>query len=152
MKIQKLDLYFEENTTIGEIFKQYRLQNHLTISDVAAYLKLKEKDISDLEDDLIYDKKPTIFIRSLIKGYAKFLKINNKILEEKLESLSQKRESATKQHLLENDRYSPTAKQIGYALLVLIIAYSFFFHDFFVKNYLTSDLIIEKINNYDTQF
>ena len=148
MKIQNLD----ENSTIGEIFQKYRAQKNLTTRDVAAYLKVKEQYILDLENDLIFTKKPALYVSGLNRSYAKFLKIDDNLLAKKLGFPHEKNEIAKKYHIIENDKYNPTQKQIIYSLLLLFISYAVFFYNLSQKDYLNSDLIIEKINNYDTKF
>jgi hypothetical protein len=120
-EINKLD--------IGDLLKKNREILGLSIIDVANIIKVKEKDIFKLENNNIEEIEKNIYIIGLIKSYGKLLKINNKIIEEKLDDLSIKLNIDIKKHTLlnleENKEFKPSKNLLfkSYVLLFFILLF-----------------------------
>jgi cytoskeletal protein RodZ len=91
-----------ENLSIGEFLKKKREESNLEISKVATFLKVRINDIKLLENNDIDKIAKNIYIIGLIKSYAKFLKINNNIIDKKISDLSIRSNTENKKHMLLN--------------------------------------------------
>lgn len=91
-----------ENLSIGEFLKKKREESNLEISKVATFLKVRINDIKLLENNDIDKIAKNIYIVGLIKSYAKFLKINNIIIDKKISDLSIRSNTENKKHMLLN--------------------------------------------------
>ncbi len=132
--------------TIGQILRKYRIENKIKTSDIARSFNVKEQDILDLENDVIYDKKSTAYVNGLIRGYQKLLKINDPLSGQNPENLSRKGLLLNNYELPEESSYTLSPKQIIQVLFLVLISYLVFFCDFSKNDDLTTELIIERIN------
>ncbi len=73
--------------TIGEILRRKRRELKMEIADVCTYLKVKEHDIEAIENEKWNKVTNHLYKTGLIRSYAKFLKIDPQIIEEKIKSL-----------------------------------------------------------------
>jgi len=141
----------KKELTIGTILKTYRTNSKISIDKVASSLNVKKQDILDLEKDLIKDKKPHTYVSGLIRSYRNLLKIDDSILDKRISEFSKNVNKSDKNKLIENNKYIYGKKYFIYAIFMLLLAYIIFFYDS-LNEKITTDLIIEKINKYETQF
>lgn len=91
-----------ENQSIGEFLKICRENSGIEITKVANFLKVRVSDIKSLEENDIDKIAKNIYAKGLIKSYAKYLKINNNIIESKISELSLKSNVDIKKHMFVN--------------------------------------------------
>ncbi len=150
IKIKNKDYQIDKELTIGEILKYCRIQNDIKIKDVSLALKIKEQDIKDLENDGIYLKKSVFYINGLIKIYGNLLKIDRSLVKEKVASLAINVGRVDQYKLIdpeESEQYIPGRRYVAYAILLLLIIYFMLFCDFNSDKILTTDSIIDRIDN-----
>lgn len=146
-----------DHLTLGELLNQSREKLEIEIKEVANFLKVRPNDIKLLENNDIEKIAKNIYIPGLIKSYGKYLKINNKIINEKIQELSLRSNIEVKKHTLINlgdDRSLSPSKNFFYNSMIAFVVLSFFFILLFIlehKNELinTKNIIsdIQKINN-----
>ncbi len=146
-----------EQLTLGELLRLSREKAKIDIIEVANFLKVRSSDIKLLEDNDIEKIAKNIFIPGLIKSYGKYLKINTKIINEKIQELSLRSNIDVKKHMLLNvgdsKNLSPSKEIFFHSLVASIILFLFFmiFFSLEQKNDLinTENIIsdIQKINN-----
>lgn len=146
-----------DHLTLGELLNQSREKLEIEIKEVANFLKVRPNDIKLLENNDIEKIAKNIYIPGLIKSYGKYLKINNKIINEKIQELSLRSNVEVKKHTLINigkDQELSPNKEVFFNVAILCIILLIFFIIFFSlenKNELinTKNIIfeIEKINN-----
>ncbi len=146
-----------DHLTLGELLNQSREKLEIEIKEVANFLKVRPNDIKLLENNDIEKIAKNIYIPGLIKSYGKYLKINNKIINEKIQELSLRSNIEVKKHTLINlgdDRSLSPSKNFFYNSMIAFVILSLFFILLFIlehKNELinTKNIIsdIQKINN-----
>ena len=146
-----------DHLTLGELLNQNREKLEIEIKEVANFLKVRPNDIKLLENNDIEKIAKNIYIPGLIKSYGKYLKINNKIINEKIQELSLRSNIEVKKHTLINlgdDRSLSPSKNFFYNSMIAFVVLSLFFILLFIlehKNELinTKNIIsdIKKINN-----
>ena len=146
-----------DHLTLGELLNQSREKLEIEIKEVANFLKVRPNDIKLLENNDIEKIAKNIYIPGLIKSYGKYLKINNKIINEKIQELSLRSNIEVKKHTLINlgdDRSLSPSKNFFYNSMIAFVVLSLFFILLFIlehKNELinTKNIIsdIQKINN-----
>ena len=146
-----------DHLTLGELLNQNREKLEIEIKEVANFLKVRPNDIKLLENNDIEKIAKNIYIPGLIKSYGKYLKINNKIINEKIQELSLRSNIEVKKHTLINlgdDRSLSPSKNFFYNSMIAFVVLSLFFILLFIlehKNELinTKNIIsdIQKINN-----
>lgn len=146
-----------DHLTLGELLNQNREKLEIEIKEVANFLKVRPNDIKLLENNDIEKIAKNIYIPGLIKSYGKYLKINNKIINEKIQELSLRSNIEVKKHTLINlgdDRNLSPSKNFFYNSMIAFVVLSLFFILLFIlehKNELinTKNIIsdIQKINN-----
>lgn len=113
--------------SIGEILKERRQNLKMEISDVSNYLRIKASDIVAIEANEIDRIARHLYAPGLIRSYGKFLKIDEKIIEEKIRNLSLKSNTDNKKHLLinigENIDLTPDKDSFFNFLLVSILLF-----------------------------
>lgn len=123
-------IYNLDNYTIGQILNKSRKDLNLEVKDVCVYLKVKESDIIFLEEDKFDKSNNHLYRRGLIRSYAKFLKIDEILIETKIKELPFESNVANKKYQLlnigENIDLTPDKEMffnflIGAILLSLII-------------------------------
>lgn len=113
--------------TLGEVLKEKRQELRMEISDVSAYLRIKVSDILAIENNEISRLAKHLYAPGLIRSYGKFLKIDDKIIEEKIRLLSFKSNTENKKHLLvnigENIELTPDKDSVFNFLLISVLVF-----------------------------
>ena len=146
-----------EQLSLGELLKKSREGLEIKIQEVSSFLKVRPSEIKLLENNDIEKIAKSIYIPGLIKSYGKYLNINAKIINEKIQELSLRSNVEVKKHTLINigkDQELSPNKEVFFNVAILCIILLIFFIIFFSlenKNELinTKNIIfeIEKINN-----
>ena len=146
-----------EQLSLGELLRLSREKAKIDIMQVANFLKVRSGDINLLENNDIEKIAKNIYIPGLIKSYGKYLKINTKIINEKIQELSLRSNIDVKKHMLLNvgdsKNLSPSKEIFFNSLVASVILFLFFIIFFSLerKNDLinTENIIsdIQKINN-----
>lgn len=121
----------EENQQIeislGKILKEKRQNLKMEISEISSYLRIKPNDIQAIENDDIGSISKGLYVQGMIIAYAKFLKIDQKITEEKIKFLPIKSNVENKKHLLlhigENTEITPSKDSFFNFLLISILLF-----------------------------
>ncbi len=92
----------EKKKIIGDILQQKRQELNLEIKDIALYLKIKTYDIEALESEDWERITRHLYRPGLIRSYAKMLKIDDIIIEEKIKELPFESNVKNKKHKLIN--------------------------------------------------
>jgi cytoskeletal protein RodZ len=146
-----------EQLSLGELLKKNRESLNIKIQEVSNFLKVRPSEIKLLENNDIEKIAKSIYIPGLIKSYGKYLNINAKIINEKIQELSLRSNVEVKKHTLLNvgkeNELSPS-REIFFNVAIFCVILLIFFIIFFSlenKNELinTKNIIfeIEKINN-----
>ncbi len=98
---EQLDQSLDE-VSVGQILKNKRQKLKIEADEVAAYLKIKLRDIEALENDDLHKIIKHLYIPGLLRSYAKFLKIDQRIIEEKIKLLHIESNTNNKKHQLLN--------------------------------------------------
>lgn len=141
-----------KDMTIGEMLKYAREKMNIDYDFVGAALRVKIKDIIALEEDNANLITSRLYLTGFIKSYAKLVKINEKIVEEKIKKLSIGSNTDKKDHNLlieDEDVCKPSSETFFHAILLFIILYLilFCFDQFKAKDMVTSETIINELNN-----
>jgi cytoskeletal protein RodZ len=91
-----------EIKTLGTIYRQKRLDSKIEIAKVSNFLKVRPFDINAVENDEINKISKNIYAPGLIRSYGKFLKIDEKIIEEKIRECAFRSNTENKKHILVN--------------------------------------------------
>ncbi len=89
-------------TSFGEILRNKREELRMEIAEVSSHLRIKSADIEAIEGDEIVKITTNIYIPGLLRSYAKFLRIDEKIIEEQIGLLQLKSNVDNREHLLVN--------------------------------------------------
>ena len=87
---------------IGEFLKERRQNLKLEITDVSSYLKVKAHDIEAIENDNLAGVTKHLYVPGLIRSYARFLKLDPKVIEENIRVLPIESNVKNKKHQLLN--------------------------------------------------
>lgn len=139
----------DENSTLGEILKDCRVKNNIELKQVSAMLNVKEIDIKNIEDNMLSFKKPKIYTEGLVRSYAKLLKIDSKLIKEKL-VFTKNFEGSNNNKAINIDsenKYAPNVKHTIYSLTILVIIYLILFYGNNKTQIIETDLLIKLINN-----
>lgn len=147
-----------ENLPVGEFLKNIRENQGIDIEKVSKFLKVRIKDINYLENNEIDKIEKNIYVVGLIKSYGNYLKINEKIIESRIQDLGLKSNTENKRHTLinigKNRDLSPANDLLFNAIIatMVIIIFSLVMINIFntQRNIITSETIIndiQKINN-----
>jgi cytoskeletal protein RodZ len=141
-----------KDMTIGEMLKSAREKLNIDYNFVSSALRVKTKDIIALEEDNANLITSHLYLVGFIKSYAKLVKINEAIVEEKIKKLSISSNTDNKNHNLlieEEDVCSPDRETFFHAILLFVILYLilFCFDQFKAKDMVTSESIINELNN-----
>jgi cytoskeletal protein RodZ len=116
-----------EAQSIGQILREKKQDLKIETAEICAYLKVKAGDIEAIENDNLEGVTKHIYVLGLIRSYAKFLKIDAKIIEEKIKLLSVKSNTDNKNHLLinigENPAVTPSKDSFFNFLLISILLF-----------------------------
>jgi len=91
-----------KNKIIGDILRQKRQELNLETSDIASYLKIKSRDIEMLENEEWDFNSRQLYRLGLIRSYAKMLKIDDAIIEERIKKLPRESNVKNKKYKLLN--------------------------------------------------
>ena len=112
---------------LGEILRTKRQDLKMEVPEVSFYLKIKSRDIEAIENGNLANITKHLYVLGLIHSYAKFLKINEQIIEEKIKFLSIKSNTENKDHQLlnigEDAKLSPSKDNFFNFLLVSILVF-----------------------------
>jgi cytoskeletal protein RodZ len=150
IKIKHKNIELEEGLSLGKILEHCRTKNDVQIKDVALSLMVKERDIVDLESDEIYLKKSAFYINGLVRSYGALLKIDDKVIKEKMSTLSFNSPILGKFKLIdvqEGNKYNPGRKYLSYSVLLLLVFCFMAFCSMDSKDNLTTDDIIKRISD-----
>lgn len=121
--------YFNNSVgkSIGKILHERRLESNIEISEISSYLKIKTSDISAIEDDDLNRITKHLYVPGLIRSYAKFLKIDQQVIEEKIRNLPIASNVENKKHQLlnigENSKLAPDKDAVLNFLLISILSF-----------------------------
>jgi cytoskeletal protein RodZ len=146
-----------DQLSLGDLLRLNREKSEIEIKEIANFLKVRSSDIKLLENNDIEKIAKNIYIPGLIKSYGKYLKINGKILNEKIQELSLRSNIEVKKHTLINlgdDRNLSPSKNLFFNSVVTFITLLLFLIIFFSlehkKEIINTENIIfdiQKINN-----
>lgn len=91
-----------EEVSVGQILKNKRQKLKIDVSEAAAYLKIKSRDIEAIENDDLTKILKHLYTPGLLRSYAKFIKIDQRIVEEKIKQMHIESNTSNKKHLLLN--------------------------------------------------
>jgi cytoskeletal protein RodZ len=147
----------ENIISLGKILQQKREDLKLEIKQAATFLNIKEAALLAIENDEIntlQDKR--LYAYGLVRSYAKFLKIDEKIIEEQIKLLHFKSNVENKKHLLlnigEDDKLSPTKDDFFNFLLISILLFLILLSIYSInssKNSISNQEIISKFEQID---
>lgn len=124
---QNSELKQLEEVFVGKILREKRQELKIEISEVSAYLRVKKHDVEGIENDDLASITKHLYVPGLIRSYAKFLKIDQKIIEEKIKSLPIKSNTENKKHQLlnigENTELKPDKDSFFNFLLISILLF-----------------------------
>ena len=116
-----------QEISLGQFLRERRQDLKMEISDISTYLRIKPSDISAIENDEIARIAKSLYAPGLIRSYAKFLKIDQKTIEERLKVLPIKSNVENKKHLLlnigENVDLTPNKDSVLNFLLISILLF-----------------------------
>ena len=146
-----------DQLTLGDLLRLTREKAEIDIKEIANFLKVRSNDIKLLENNDIEKIAKNIYIPGLIKSYGKYLKINSKIINEKIQELSLRSNIEVKKHTLINlgdDRNLSPSKNLYFNSVVMFVTLLLFLIIFFSLEHKkeiinTKNIIsdIQKINN-----
>lgn len=93
--------------TIGQLLKNRRQNLKMEVKAVASYLRIKSDDVLAIENDDQASVTKHLYVPGLVRAYAKFLKIDQKTIEEKIKLLSIPSNVENTKHKLINVGESP---------------------------------------------
>jgi cytoskeletal protein RodZ len=162
-KMENTDIFNKNNNddydqlSLGDLLRLNRKKAEIDIKEVANFLKVRSNDIKLLENNDIEKIAKNIYIPGLIKSYGKYLKINSKIINEKIQELSLRSNIEVKKHTLinlGNDRNLSPSKNLFFNSVLIFITMFLFLIIFFSlerkKEIINTENIIfdiQKINN-----
>ena len=123
-----------DQLSLGDLLRLNRKKAEIDIKEVANFLKVRSNDIKLLENNDIEKIAKNIYIPGLIKSYGKYLKINSKIINEKIQELSLRSNIEVKKHTLINlgdDRNLSPSKNLFLNSVVIFITMFLFLIIFF---------------------
>lgn len=113
--------------SLGQILREKRQFLKMEIVEISTYLKIKSRDIEAIENDDLKHIAKHLYVPGLIRSYAKFLKIDLKLIEEKIKVLPIASNTENKKHQLlnigESDQLSPDKDSVFNFLLISILLF-----------------------------
>lgn len=149
-----------EEISIGQILRNKRQKLEITIEEVAAFLKIKSRDITAIEDDDLSKILKHLYVPGILRSYAKFLKIDPRIIEEKIKLLRIQQNTHNKKHQLlnigENNELTPDKNHFFNLLifsvalfLILLSIYNFAENNSGQNSSINSDSLVEELKKID---
>ncbi len=141
--------------SLGEILKAKREELRMEISEISSHLRVKQSDLVAIENNRIKSITNHIYAPGLIRSYAKFLRINEKVIEEQLGLLKFRSNIDNKAHALlnldEEDNLSPS-KNISFnaltlAIILLLLLFPIYNHFEDKSDLITNSDLISQLNS-----
>jgi len=128
--------YSSDKFSLGEILRAKREELKIEIAEISAHLRVKSSDIAAVEENHFHKITSNIYAPGFVRTYAKFLRIDNKIIEEQISLIRFGSNIENKEHVLvnleEDDDLSPSKSVFLNALaasillmLLLFLIYNF---------------------------
>ena len=144
--------YNEEN--LGYLLRNKREQVKLDILEISKILKVRVIDINFLENNQIENISKNIYIPGFIISYAKILKIEQKLIENKIQELSFRPNIDNKKHILINigeyKDLNPNKEVIINSSLIFIILFlsTLFYYNYQIKSksYINHQYLIKELS------
>ncbi len=129
----------KKSLTIGKLLKDKRQELKMTIPEVSAKLKVKPRDIEEIENNSGKSMKSKLYLTGFIRSYGKLLEIDQLVIEEKIKSLKIKSNTSNKKHRLLNigqDQIMPDKRIVNNATMIfislfVILLFAYNFHQHF---------------------
>ncbi len=130
-----------ENKTLGAIYRQKRQEADIDIAKASNFLKVRPFDLNAIENNEVGKISKNIYAPGLIRSYGRFLKIDEKLIEEKIRECAFRSNTENKKHILVNigEHLALTPKK---ELLVNSLAISVFL---LLAMFITSNLYRKKL-------
>lgn len=146
-----------EEISIGQILRGKRQKLKIEISEAASHLKIKSRDIESIENEDLSKILKHLYVPGLLRSYANFLKIDPRLIENKIKLLHIESNTHNKKHQLlnigENTELTPD-RNVFLNLLAISIALFFILLSIynFSENKRTSigsDSLVEELKKID---
>jgi cytoskeletal protein RodZ len=145
------------DNSLGQILREKRQFLKMEVAEISIYLKIKSRDIEAIENDDLKHVAKHLYVPGLIRSYAKFLKIDPKLIEKKIKVLPIASNTENKKHQLlnigESDQLSPNKDSVFNFLLIsilLFLALLLLYNSFQNNNALiTNEKLIHELENID---
>ena len=145
-------IYNEEN--LGSLLRNKREQVKLDTLEISKILKVRVIDIDFLENNQIENISKNIYIPGFIISYAKILKIEQKLIENKIQELSFRPNIDNKKHILVNigeyKDLNPNKEVIINSSLIFIILFlsTLFYYNYQIKSklYINHQYLIKELS------
>lgn len=128
----------DDDHSLGEILKFKRQKLRIEVSTACDFLKVKSRDLIAIENNEIDKISKNIYAPGLIKSYAKYLKINQKIIEKKIKEHHFKSNIENKKHILvnigEHLELTPKKELFVNCVAISLIIFIFSLSIFSIKN------------------
>ena len=142
----------EEN--LGSLLKNKREEMKIDILEISKILKVRIIDINFLENNQIENISKNIYIPGFIISYAKILKIEQKLIDQKIQELSFRPNIDNKKHILVNigeyKDLNPSKEVVMNTFLIFIILFLFtlLYYNYQIKNklYINHQYLIKELN------
>lgn len=141
--------------SLGEILRARREELKIEIAEVSSHLRVKKTDIEAIEQNNLRRITKQIYAPGFIRTYAKFLRIDNKIIEEQITLLHLGSNIENKTHVLMNleddDNLSPSKTVLfnAFAASVLLMLLFFLIYHFCEKkdDLINNSELISQLNS-----
>jgi len=149
---EELDItYIEE--TLGSLLKNKRIEVKIDIDEISKILKVRVVDINFLENNHIENISKSIYIPGFILSYAKILKLEQKLIEQKIQELSFRPNIDNKKHTLVNigeyKDLSPKQEISLHSFLIFMVLFliAIFYYNWHIKSrqYINHQHLIEEL-------
>jgi len=145
------------DNSLGQILREKRQFLKMEVAEISIYLKIKSRDIEAIENDDLKHVAKHLYVPGLIRSYAKFLKIDPKLIEKKIKVLPIASNTENKKHQLlnigESDQLSPNKDSVFNFLLIsilLFLALLLLYNSFQNNNAsITNEKLIHELENID---
>jgi cytoskeletal protein RodZ len=146
------------DNSLGQILREKRQFLKMEVAEISIYLKIKSRDIEAIENDDLKHVAKHLYVPGLIRSYAKFLKIDSKLVEEKIKVLPIASNTENKKHQLinigESDQLSPNKDSVFNFLLISILLFLtlLLLYNSFQNNdaLITNEKLIHELENIDS--
>jgi len=146
------------DNSLGQILREKRQFLKMEVVEVSTYLKIKSRDIEAIESDDLKHIAKHLYVPGLIRSYAKFLKIDSQLVEEKIKVLPIASNTENKKHQLinigESDQLSPDKDSVFNFLLISILLFLALLslYNSFQNNdaLITNEKLIHELENIDS--